>query len=120
MLKDKGTYILIECFLEPLSRINSVRSSLGLEEIKVKHFNEYLSNDFITKNAARFFTVKDEVDFGSLYYFTSRVYNACLSKGKPDYFAEINKLAVEITKRNMNEKAIKGYSPEKMLILEKV
>lgn len=47
VLKEKGIYIMIECFIEPLNRINGIRKSLNLEEIKVKPFNEYLHHEFL-------------------------------------------------------------------------
>lgn len=117
LLKAKGIFVMIECFLEPLERINKVRSLLGLEEIKVKVFNEYLRSDFI-KKIEKWFVVKDKVDFGSLYYFTSRVYNAALTNGNPDYFSPLNKLSAEITKKH-SESLLDGYCPEVLFILER-
>lgn len=116
LLKEKGTYIMIECFLEPLERINSIRKALNIEEIKVKPFNEYLTFDFLDR-LKDLFVIRKKLDFESLYYFTSRVYNAYLSGGKPDYFAPINKLATELVRMGIN--TVEGYSPEIIFILEK-
>ena len=120
LLKKRGMYIMIECFLEPLQKINGLRKGLELEEIKVKSFNEYLTSGVFNNITKGYFSAVEELDFGSLYYFTSRIYNAWLSKGKPDYFSEINKLAVEVTKYKPEDKIVQGYSPEKMIILRKV
>lgn len=116
MLKDNGTYIMIECFTEPLQKINKIRERLNLEEIKVKFFNEYLSLDIFEKISDRF-SIERKIDFESLYYFTSRIFNAYLSEGKPDYHAPINKLSVELIKMGINP--IEGYSPEIIFLLRK-
>lgn len=116
ILNEKSTFIMIECFKEPLDRINKIRKTLKLEEIKIKPFNEYLVLK-IFEEFDDLFRVKKKIDFGSLYYFTSRIYNACLSEGKLDYYAPINKLAVKLTK--MGVTIAEGYSPEGIFILEK-
>ncbi len=116
LLKKNGMYVMIECFVEPLEKINKIRTQLNLDEIKVKSFNEYLTEDFID-DIKTYFIIKEKIDFESLYYFISRIYNAYLSEGKPDYFAPINKLSVELTK--MGVRATEQYSPEIMFILQK-
>jgi len=119
MLKKDGSYLMVECFIEPLKRINEIRKKLELQKIRVKKFNEYLALKPLKRITKEYFMVEKEIDFGSLYYFTSRIYNAYLSKGKPDYFADINKIAVEVTKHKKHRDIISGYSPEKMLVLSK-
>ena len=116
LLKNNGIYIMVECFKEPLEKINKIREALNVEAIKIKPFNEYLNYDFLDEISDLFEIVK-KVDFGSLYYFTSRIYNACLSQGEPDYYAPINRLAAEITK--MGIKVIEDHSPEVIFILRK-
>ena len=116
LLKDRGFYIMIECFIEPLVKINEIRKALKLEEIKVKPFNEYLTLNFLDK-IKESFEIKKKVDFESLYYFTSRIYNAYLFKENLDYLAPINKLAVIVEK--MNIKTTRGYSPEILFVLRK-
>jgi len=120
MLKKNGIYLMVECFIEPLKRINFLRKKIKLEEIKIKKFNEYLTSDFCGMINGKFFRIEKEIDFGSLYYFTSRICNAYLSKGKPDYFSPINKLAAEITKIKDDREIMSSYSPERMLILKKL
>ena len=116
ILRKGGIYVMIECFIEPLHKINQIRKALSLEEIRVKHFNEYLDCKFLEKICS-LFKIERKIDFGSLYYFTSRIYNAYLSKGKPDYFAPINKLTVKITKMGLD--ILQGYSPEVIFVLKK-
>lgn len=116
MLKDNGTYMMVECFLEPLEKINIIRNKLDLSEIKVKYFNEYLSYKFLDEIKS-IFIVKEIIDFESLYYFISRVFNAYVSDGEPDYYAPINKLALKLTKMGIHE--MTGYSPEIIILLQK-
>ncbi|EDP74908.1 methyltransferase domain-containing protein [Hydrogenivirga sp. 128-5-R1-1] len=117
ILKDRGTYVMIECFTEPLDRVNRVRKELGLDEIKIKFFNEYLSCEFLEKISDKFI-IENKIDFGSLYYFISRIFNAYLSEGEPDYYSPINKLALRLTK--MGVIPIEGFSPEILFVLKKV
>lgn len=119
LLKEGGIYIMVECFIEPLQRINYIRKQLNLEEIKVKFFNEYLSFDILKKMDEKF-DLLDKIDFESLYYFISRVFNAYLahlSGNEPDYNAPINRLAVELTKKGITP--IKDYAPEMIFLFKK-
>ena len=116
MLRDGGTYFMIECFIEPLERINDIRESLELKRISVRSFNEYLTGAFM-KEVDRYFTVEKVVDSGSLYYFISRVFNAYLSDGEPDYFAPINQLASKLVLSGV--RPMQGYAPEVTRVLQK-
>jgi hypothetical protein len=107
---------MIECFLEPLERINSVRARLGLDRINVRSFNEYLGSSFM-KEIDRYFVVEKKIDRGSLYYFISRVFNAYLSGGKPEYLAPINQLAAQLTLDGVEP--MLGYAPEVTNLLRK-
>jgi ubiquinone/menaquinone biosynthesis C-methylase UbiE len=116
MLTHDGTYIMTECFIEPLDRINDIRATLDLERIGVKFFNEYLSDAFM-EEINKYFTVERKIDIGSLYYFISRVFNSYLSGGKPDYFAPINQLASKLVLSGV--RPMQGYAPEVTLVLKK-
>jgi ubiquinone/menaquinone biosynthesis C-methylase UbiE len=116
MLKDGGKYIMVECFSEPLGKINDIRKMLGLDEIKVKDFNEYLSLAVI-KNIKELFDVEEKIDFQSLYYFISRVFNAYLSEGDPIYDSPLNMLAADLIKNGIN--LLEGYSPEVIYVLRR-
>lgn len=117
LLKKDGIYIMIECFKEPLIKINEIRKKLELDEITVKFFNEYLTHDIFNKINNKFFIYK-KIDFESLYYFISRVFNAFLANGEPDYNSPINKLAVKLIQNGVNP--VEGYSPEILYLLKKV
>jgi ubiquinone/menaquinone biosynthesis C-methylase UbiE len=116
ILKDNGTYIMVECFMEPLSKINDIRKLLSLPSIEVKFFNEYLNSDFFNAISNKF-VIEQKIDFASLYYFMSRIFNARLTEGTPDYYSPMNKLAVELIKNGVNP--IQGFSPEIIYILRK-
>lgn len=117
ILKDSGKLILIECFIEPLSKINDIRRKLNLNEIIIKSFNEYLSFEFFN-TINEYFSIDQKIDCGSLYYFISRVFNAALSEGTPDYFAPMNLLAAQLIRLGVNP--IEQYSPEMIFLLKKV
>jgi len=106
MLKPNGKYIMVECFKEPLERVNKIRETLNLPIIKVdaKH-NTYLSESFVETLP---FRKKFKNDFMSFYYLVSRTLNAKLSSA--DYNSEINNISKLI---NIN---LEGYSPEVMWI----
>ena len=108
---------MMECFLEPLRRINDMRIKIGLNEIRVRPFNEYLEEDFI-ENISDLFSVEREVDYEGLYYFISRIFNAYLSDGEPAYDAPINQLAEKLLSLGFNP--IKGYSPELGYVLKSI
>lgn len=116
VLKDNGKFVMVECFTEPLVKINDIRSKLNLNEIAIRFFNEYLSFDFFNK-ISEFFVIEEKIDFGSLYYFISRIFNAALSEGTPNYFAPMNKLAAQLIKMGINP--IEQYSPEIIFVLKK-
>jgi ubiquinone/menaquinone biosynthesis C-methylase UbiE len=117
MLRNDGIYIMIECFIEPLTRINGIREKLLLERIYVKPFNEYLTEEFLAE-IKRYFAVERFIDIGSLYYFISRVFNAYLSSGTPDYFAPINQLASKLVLSGVHP--LQGYAPEVTYVLKKI
>ena len=116
ILKHDGVYLMIECFLEPLKNTNDVRELIGLSRIEVKRFNEYLTHDFFEEIDDRF-DIRESIEFGSFYYFISRVFNAYLADGEPNYHTRINKLAVELSKQGVVD--FDGYGPEVLHILEK-
>ena len=117
-LKCGGQYIMVECFSEPLQRINNIRKELKLSQIKTKSFNRYLTFDFLeSKQLKELFVLNKILDFESSYYYMSRIYNAFLSDGEPDYFDPINKLTVNLIKKGFV--LINGYGPEQIIILEK-
>ena len=109
LLKDGGTYIMMECFIEPLNRVNEIREKLNLETIEVNVFNEYLDQDFL-ESLSPLFSMTRKIDYESLYYFISRIFNAALSDGKPSYDAPINKIAGSLAAMGINP--IEGYAPE--------
>jgi ubiquinone/menaquinone biosynthesis C-methylase UbiE len=116
LLNEKGRYLMVECFIEPLDKVNQIRALLNLERITVKPFNEYLTEQF-RRYIEDLFIIEKEIDFESLYYFISRIFNAKLATGAPDYFAPINQLAIQLIKSGIAP--IKGYSPEIILAMRK-
>lgn len=116
ILKKGGTYLMVECFLEPLNRTNELRELLGMSQIKVHSFNEYLELRMLDEVGVDFDLVK-HIDFESEYYYMSRVYNAALSEGNPSYDAPINMLSASLNSINRN--VITGFAPEQLYIFLK-
>jgi SAM-dependent methyltransferase len=117
MLRSDGIYVMMECFISPLERVNDIRELVGLNRIKVKPFNEYLSDDAFNNTIVDLFDVIEVIDYKSLYYFISRVFNARLSDGEPRYDAPINLLAAQLVKDGINP--MQGYSPEVTYVLRR-
>ena len=104
-----GALFLVECFIEPLNNINKIRKSLGYSEIKVHSFNKYLTMKYFDKIKDYFFVSK-KIDFNSLYYFISRIFN-----DGGNYNDSINKTAVDISKELGC--FLNGFSPEILYIM---
>jgi ubiquinone/menaquinone biosynthesis C-methylase UbiE len=117
MLKTGGKYAMIECFIEPLNRINEIRINLNLTKIEVNFFNEYLTDSFLELSKEKLSFI-ETIDFESFYYFNSRILNAALTEGKPDYLAPINKLSVELLNNSLAPQ-FKGYCPEVIHVFTK-
>jgi SAM-dependent methyltransferase len=116
MLRARGLYVMIECFEDPLNRINEIRRILSLSEIRVREFNEYLDTNFVGE-LSEYFVVERVIDIGSLYYFISRVFNAYLSEGEPNYLSPLNQLAARLAMEGIQP--MHGYAPEIAHILRK-
>ncbi len=116
ILKKGGVYLMVECFLEPLNRTNEFRKFLGLDEIKVHSFNEYINLGMLEEVEIDFDLVK-HIDFESEYYYMSRIYNAALSNGSPSYDAPINMLSTKLNSISRN--VITGFAPEQLYVFLK-
>jgi ubiquinone/menaquinone biosynthesis C-methylase UbiE len=115
MLKPHGKYIMVECWQEPLDKINAMRKVIGAEEIKVRSVNEYLTHSFARELWQRF-TPRSIAPktYGSLYYFISRVFNA-----GGDYNAPINLLAKKLIEAGLDPVTYEyGYCPENIWELQ--
>ena len=117
LLEPDGVFLVLECFIEPLQRVNKVRKLFGLKKITVHSFNKYLVNDVFFQDAKQFFDIVDVVDFLSFYYFVSRVFNAHLSNGEPDYHSKINMCCRKLILNGVNP--IVGYCPEYLICMRK-
>jgi ubiquinone/menaquinone biosynthesis C-methylase UbiE len=115
MLKPYGKYIMVECWQEPLDKINAMRKIIGADEIKVRSVNEYLTYDFAREMWQRFTpTSIAPKTYSSLYYFISRVFNA-----GGDYNAPINLLAKKLIEAGLDPLTSEyGYCPESIWELQ--
>jgi len=113
-LTPKGKIVLCENTQDGLARLNVMRASLGLGEIKVRWHNYYISEEKLLNFAKENFNLIDVKNIGSLYYIISRVVYAklCEMEGKePEYLNPINKVAAQLP-------YLGNYSPNFIFILE--
>lgn len=97
-LAPGGIFVMCECCWDGLERLNVLRRSVGLKEIKPPWHNRYLRESEVEEWARGIedrLTLIEKRDFSSAYYFISRVVNAWMADRKgeqPDYNAPINEL----------------------------
>ncbi len=114
VLKKDGLYIMCENTLNGLNKINSMRRSVGLNEIPMKWHNQYFDEKLLFNFLKPYFQILEINNFESLYYIASRIFNAklTLQGEKPDYLAEINKIAAKLP-------SVGDYGPTKIFLLKK-
>ena len=118
LLDDNGVFLLLECFVEPLEAVNKVRKLFGLKKIVQHSFNRYLIRDDFFKEANKFFCIDKVIDFLSFYYFVSRIFNAYLSVGEPDYNSKLNMCCKKLVLNGVSP--ISGFSPETLICMRKI
>ncbi|MDO8470747.1 MAG: class I SAM-dependent methyltransferase [bacterium] len=113
-LKKNGRIILTENTQEGLSRLNILRQSLNLPEIKVRWHNYYMPQEKLIRFAKENFIVEEVKNIGSLYYIISRVVYAKLAALKdqePKYLHPINQIASQLP-------SLGDYSPNYIFLLK--
>lgn len=78
-LKRDGYYFMLECSLDGLKNLNSLRRKFGLDPLKEPFHNAYFEFKKLRKEVRKYFTVEDSRYF-STYYFLTRVYNQIVDK----------------------------------------
>ena len=94
-----GCLLMVESSHDGLTRLNILRSCVGLPEIVAPWHNRYLRQAEMRTVSGRQWHHQDEpVDFSASYYFMSRILNALDAQQKveePSYDAPINWRGVE-------------------------
>jgi hypothetical protein len=83
--------IVCEGFNEELENLNKIRKLVGLNEIKVSHYNNFFDSDFISDVIDIGYELEDCIVFNS-YYFITRLFNTDLFESNVD----IQKLGYDI------------------------
>lgn len=78
-LRKDGYYIMLECSLDGLKNLNSLRRKFGLLPLKEPFHNVYFELKKLRKEVRKYFTVEDS-RFFSTYYFLTRAYNQIVDK----------------------------------------
>ena len=78
-LKRGGYYFMLECSLDGLKNLNSLRRKFGLDPLKEPFHNVYFELKKLRKEVRKYFTIEDTRYF-STYYFLTRVYNPTVDK----------------------------------------
>jgi len=114
--KPNGRLILAENTIEGLFRLNELRVSCGLPEIKMRWHNHYLPEKLLFQFLYKNFRVVSQENIGNLYYIASRVIYAKLQamEGKePDYENPINEIAAQLPSLGNRE----CWSPNFLFVL---
>jgi ubiquinone/menaquinone biosynthesis C-methylase UbiE len=99
VLKKGGLFLLSEGFQEGLDNLNAARREVGLEEMRVVHYNRNMRRqEFESWVAQRFDTVEIR-DYGT-YLFLSRIFHPlAVLPDAPKHDARLNKAAMELARR---------------------
>jgi len=99
VLKSKGIFLMIECFMEGNNLTNSLRKKLGLKEILPPWHNLFFKLKEVKSWQTKNFKIEKILHISSTYHFLSRVIYAKLAKLKSQklvYDSEINRIALNL------------------------
>ncbi len=103
MLNQGGLYLMCECNVDGLQRLNFIRRAVGLSEIIQAWHNRYLSDNEIEWGiiSGEYGDLKLQkiINHTSTYYFGSRIINAFMAKllrREPNYNSIINRISARL------------------------
>jgi len=100
LLKPKGRILLCEAYEEGLEELNRLRKELGLDEMKPRWHNLYLTNKLV-EEALFDWTIIHFSDF-SLYYLITRVLRAAAEYPDiPTEDSQLNEVAQKIQEKKL-------------------
>ncbi len=115
VLKPGGKYLMCENTTKGLFNLNTIRKSIGLDDIGLRWHNNYINEEYFFEEAKKYFEVENIINFASSYYLLTRAIKAWSSKQngeEPKYNDEFNLMASKIP-------SIGNFSPMKLFILRK-
>ncbi len=113
-LKRNGRIVLCENTQEGLARLNQLRRTVDLPDIKVRWHNYYMPQRKFLSFAKEHFSIEETNNIGSLYYIISRVVYAklcAMKKQEPKYLHPINQIASQLP-------SLGEYSPNYIFLLK--
>ena len=123
MLVDGGHLVLVENTKDGLEKLNAIRASISLPEIKERWHNSYIPEQelatFLTGTQGHLFNLVYTENIGNMYYLASRVIYAKLAQDageEPSYDHPINKIASQLPTLGEHY----ACSPNFMFILQKI
>lgn len=123
MLRDGGHLVLVENTKDGLEKLNSIRASIGLPEIKERWHNSYIPEEelatFLKGTQGHLFQLVYTENIGNMYYLASRVIYAKLAQEageEPSYDHAINRIAAQLPTLGEHY----ACSPNFMFILQKI
>lgn len=114
IIKDDGLFLMMECTKQGLEKINEVRATFGLDEIKERWHNYYFDENKIMPYLKTKFKSIEIDNFNSTYFLISRTINALVkTEGQEaNYNSDINKYAAKLP-------PIGDYAPLKLFVGKK-
>lgn len=79
IVKEKGFLLFLECFSEPLDRLNEARDEFDLSAISPAHHNLYLKSDFFNVPSLKLLNTNSRFErpnFLSTHYYVTRILHA--------------------------------------------
>lgn len=113
-----GVILLSEGFWEPLVRLNSLRTVLGLSPLVEHDFNRYLKEERLSEWLQRLGMSFEIVEFSSMYYLGSRVARE-LATNFADYEGYSNPINSDFAKLAKSYKQCGDIGVQKLIVLKK-
>lgn len=118
-VRAPGALLFLECFNEPLARLNEARAEFDLEPIAPAHHNRYLPGDFFQRPELAEFRAEEALpppNFLSTHYYVTRVFHAAMTRERP---FKRNSEFVRFFSGALQE-AVGDYAPLKLFVFERV
>ncbi len=114
-LKDNGTYIMVENFVDGHDEFNNLRKTFGLQEIKIREHNLYFNQDWLASVVEPYFLIQRIENISSLYYIISRIVYSKICQMQnvvPDYYDIHHELGAKLP-------SLGNFGPIKMLVVKR-
>ena len=93
ILQPGGRLLLVEGVLEPLDRLNAIRTAVGLDPIKVVWYNRFFQQEQLEAELHRWFTITAVESLGLYLYLTRILHPLIVAPEAPRHASHINEAA---------------------------